>query len=82
MVRSFRQMLCRSHERLHAALLKARLPPIERVPSPATLGTDTIDGESNTNADENTPQDIRQRVAKYRLQWQRAKWEHLLSSHT
>ena len=54
----------------------------EKMASPATFGTDTIDGESNTNADENTPQDIRQRVAKYRLQWQRAKWEHLLSSHT
>ena len=79
MVRSYRQRLCRLHERLHAALLTVRISPIRRVPSAATVGTDTIDVESDSNADENTPKDIRRRVAKCRLQWQRAKWERLVS---
>ena len=69
MVWSYRQRFCPLHEQLHAARLMDRLSPIGRVPSPATFGTDTIDRESNTNADENTPQDMRRRVAKCRLQW-------------
>ena len=68
MVRSYRQRLCRLHERLHAGLLTTRLSPIGHVSSRATSGKDTINGESDTNADENTPQDTRRRVAKCRLQ--------------
>ena len=40
----------------------------EKMASPATFGTDTIDGESDTDADESTPQIPRRRVAKCRLQ--------------